>query len=50
MAPHCYAVNCSILGLRHKAVSYREDLSINVDEIVDAVSEETDDRLPETPV
>ncbi|MCI8508631.1 MAG: histidinol-phosphate aminotransferase family protein [Lachnospiraceae bacterium] len=37
-----YAVNCSILGLRHKAVSYREDLSINVDEIVDAVSEETD--------
>ena len=37
-----YAVNCSILGLRHKSVSYREDLSINVDEIVDAVSEETD--------
>lgn len=37
-----YAVNCSILGFRHKAVSYREDLSINVDEIVEAVSEETD--------
>lgn len=37
-----YAVNCSILGLMHKAVSYAEDLSIDVDKIVEAISDETD--------
>lgn len=37
-----YAVNCSILGLVHKAVSYAEDLSIDVDKIVEAISDETD--------
>lgn len=37
-----YAVNCSILGLKHRTVSYKEDLSIDVDEIVDFITEETD--------
>ena len=37
-----YAVNCSILGLMHKAVSYAEDLSIDVGKIVEAISDETD--------
>lgn len=37
-----YAVNCSILGLMHKAVSYAEDLSIDVDKIMEAISDETD--------
>ena len=37
-----YAVNCSILGLKHRAVSYKEDLSIDVDEIVDSITGETD--------
>ena len=37
-----YAVNCSILGLRHKAVSYDENLNLDVDALVDAISDETD--------
>lgn len=37
-----YAVNCSILGLKHKAVSYAKDLSIDVGKIVGAISDETD--------
>ena len=37
-----YAVNCSILGLKHKAVSYAEDLSIDAGKIVEAISDETD--------
>ena len=37
-----YAVNCSILGLKHRAVSYKEDLSIDMNEIVDSITEETD--------
>lgn len=37
-----YAVNCNILGLKHKTVSYKEDLSIDVNEIVDSITEETD--------
>ena len=37
-----YAVNCSILGLKHKAVSYEKDLSIDVAKIVAAITEDTD--------
>ena len=37
-----YAVNCSILGLKHRAVSYEEDLSINIDKILDAINYNTD--------
>ena len=37
-----YAVNCSILGLKHKAVSYEKDLSIDISKIIDAITEETD--------
>lgn len=37
-----YAVNCSILGLKHKAVCYEEDLSIDAGKIVEAISEDTD--------
>ena len=37
-----YAVNCSILGLKHKAVRYAEDMSIDVGKIVEAISGETD--------
>lgn len=37
-----YAVNCSILGLKHKAVSYEDDLSMDMDKIIEAISEETD--------
>lgn len=37
-----YAVNCSILGLKHTAVSYKKDLSIDVNEIMNSITEETD--------
>lgn len=37
-----YAVNCSILGLKHKAVCYAEDLSIDAGKIAEAISEDTD--------
>lgn len=36
-----YWVNCNILGLKHKPVSYNDDLTINIDDIVDAISEDT---------
>lgn len=36
-----YAVNCSILGLRHKPVAYEEDLTISIDKIVDAITTDT---------
>ncbi len=36
-----YAVNCSILGYKHKPVVYEQDLSINIDNIVNAVNEDT---------
>lgn len=37
-----YAVNCSILGLKHKMVSYKEDLSLDINEIIESITEETD--------
>lgn len=37
-----YGVNCSILGLKHKTVSYEKDLSIDVDKIIEAITEDTD--------
>lgn len=37
-----YGVNCRILGLKHKAISYEEDLSLCVDKIVAAITKETD--------
>lgn len=37
-----YAVNCSILGLKHKAVSYKDDLSLDTNEIIESITEETD--------
>lgn len=36
-----YAVNCSILGLKHKPVAYEPDLTISVDKIVDAIGVDT---------
>lgn len=36
-----YAVNCSILGLKHKPVPYHADLTIDVAEIVDAIGADT---------
>lgn len=37
-----YAVNCSILGLKHRAVSYEDDLSIDVNNILAEISDKTD--------
>lgn len=37
-----YAVNCSILGLKHRAVSYEDDLSIDVNSILAEISDKTD--------
>ena len=37
-----YAVNCSILGLRHKPVDCEEDLSVCVEKIIEAIDDETD--------
>ena len=36
-----YWVNCSILGLKHVAVSYEKDMTINVDKIISAISNDT---------
>jgi len=36
-----YWVNCSILGLKHVPVSYEPDLSISIEKIVAAISENT---------
>ncbi|WP_099467059.1 pyridoxal phosphate-dependent aminotransferase [Konateibacter massiliensis] len=37
-----YGVNCNILGLVHKPVSYDADFTISVDAIVEAIDETTD--------
>ncbi len=37
-----YGVNCHMLGLRHVAVGYDENLQIHIQEILDAIDEETD--------
>lgn len=37
-----YAVNCSILGLKHVGVPYNDDLSIDIDSIVDTINDNTD--------
>ena len=36
-----YRINCSLLGLNHVAVPYHDDLTVSVDEIVDAITERT---------
>lgn len=36
-----YGVNCSILGLKHVPVSYEKDLTININKIVEAITENT---------
>lgn len=37
-----YWVNCNILGLKHKPVAYEEDLSFNMNNLIEAISPETD--------
>lgn len=36
-----YWVNCNLLGLKHKPVSYNDDLTINIDNIVNAIDNDT---------
>lgn len=36
-----YRINCSLLGLRHVPVPYNEDLTISVDRILEAITEDT---------
>ncbi len=36
-----YWVNCSILGLKHVPVSYKPDLTIDIQDIIDAISVDT---------
>lgn len=36
-----YWVNCSILGLKHVPVEYKPDLTIDINSIIDAISEDT---------
>lgn len=37
-----YGVNCGILGLTHVPVQYKDDLTIDVSEIIDAITPNTD--------
>ena len=36
-----YAVNCNILGLKHSPVSYKDDLTIDVNDIIKAIDNDT---------
>jgi histidinol-phosphate aminotransferase len=36
-----YWVNCNILGLHHKPVVYKEDLTIDIQDILDAIGDDT---------
>ena len=36
-----YRINCSILGLKHIAVEYENDLTIDIDKIVCAITQDT---------
>ena len=36
-----YRINCSLLGLNHVAVPYKDDLNIDVDDIVSAITDDT---------
>ena len=36
-----YWVNCSILGLHHVPVAYEPDMTISIDKILDAITENT---------
>lgn len=36
-----YWVNCQILGLKHKPVLYNDDLTINIEKIIDAITSNT---------
>ena len=36
-----YRVNCSLLGLRHEAVLYKDDLTIDIGDIVSAIDHDT---------
>ena len=37
-----YAVNCRMLGLVHRPVSYREDLTVSADDVIDAITPRAD--------
>lgn len=37
-----YGVNCSVLGLTHVPVQYKDDLTMDVEKIVDAIGPQTD--------
>lgn len=37
-----YAVNCNMLGLTHKGISFDESFNISIDEIVNAIDDTTD--------
>ena len=36
-----YWVNCNILGLKHVPVSYEDDLTIDINKILDVINEDT---------
>ena len=36
-----YGVNCSVLGLNHVTVPYEPDLTISIDKLLDAITENT---------
>ena len=36
-----YWVNCSILGLKHVPVAYNDDLTIDIDKIIEAITDDT---------
>ena len=36
-----YWVNCNILGLKHKPVAYNDDLTINIENIINAIDLDT---------
>lgn len=37
-----YAVNCDMLGLKHKTVTYQNDFTIRIEDILDSMDEDTD--------
>lgn len=36
-----YWVNCSILGIKHKAITFEKDFSLDIDKIYDAITDDT---------
>lgn len=37
-----YGVNCAMLGLKHKPVSYQDDFTVRIEDIVETIDEDTD--------